>query len=144
MKGRFAMSESKPKITPEQYRKALAGIQLREVYLQSCSSDVNREKFGQNIDVKISDDANYNEQDDNIKISHSYKLRASRGKNHLVKIDCTFCVIVNSKEKFTDDFFDVYKNTSLNILTWPYLRELVQNLTSRMNIPPLTLPLIKR
>lgn len=138
------MSETKPKITPEEYRKVLAGIQLREVYLKSSSFDVNREKFGQNIDVKIDSSADYKKQDDNVNIFHSYKLRASKGKNSVVKIDCTFSIIVSSSEKFTDEFFDVYKNTSLNMSIWPYFRELVQNFTSRMNIPPLTLPLIKQ
>jgi len=52
-------------------------------------------------------------------------------------------LLLKSKEKFTDEFFDVYKEVSLKLNTWPYFREFVNNITSRMNIPPLTIPFFK-
>lgn len=44
----------------------------------------------------------------------------------------------------TPEYFAIYSQVSLPINIWPFFRELVHATTSRMNIPPLTLPLVKR
>lgn len=41
------------------------------------------------------------------------------------------------------DQLDAYAATGAVFSAWPYVRELVQSLTHRMGVPPLTLPLLK-
>ncbi|MBN2053445.1 hypothetical protein JW905_00900 [bacterium] len=42
---------------------------------------------------------------------------------------------------FNDSVWDVFSALNIPLNAWPYLREYVQNVTQRLGIPPLTLPL---
>ncbi len=48
----------------------------------------------------------------------------------------------NVKE-IAEDSRIAFANVNAVYNAWPYLRELVQNISSRMSIPPLTVPLLK-
>ena len=42
--------------------------------------------------------------------------------------------------EITKEFVNVFKDNSIELVSWPYFREFVQNMISRMGFPPLTLP----
>ena len=141
-------SKRSPKLSPEKYAEILRGTELQEIFLESCSASVNREMmFGKvGIEVSIRERASYTKQDDLVKINHSFNLTCTHPeieKGSLIKISATFCLLYTTVPEFDDDFFDVFKETTLPVVSWPYFREFVQNMTQRMSIPPLTLPLIK-
>ncbi|HED37058.1 MAG TPA: hypothetical protein ENI76_02255 [Ignavibacteria bacterium] len=69
--------------------------------------------------------------------------RKPSSKSRYIQIEVTFVVTLKSKFEFTEDFFEIYKEISLHLNTWPYLREFVNQATARMNVPSLTLPLYK-
>jgi hypothetical protein len=98
------------------------------------------------MEVAINTKAQYKYVKDNIVIEHSYILSSkhSGGKIKMLEIEATFKLELISKQPFTDEFFEIYKDSSLMLNTWPFFREFVNSITSRMDIPPLTLPFIKR
>ncbi len=137
----------KYKISPHEYQKILSGIELRSISLQQSKAYYNYEaKLPDSLKIDIQDSSKYKIRDENIvDIFQTYKLDARKpnSKSRYIQIEVTFVVKLYSEENFTEDFFEVYRDVSLHINTWPYLREFVNQQTARMNVPPLTLPLFK-
>ncbi|MEM4625718.1 MAG: hypothetical protein QXJ28_03080 [Candidatus Pacearchaeota archaeon] len=137
----------KPKISPEDYKKILQGLDLISISLKESKTFLNVDITPPTeLNIKIKDEADYKVKEEGIVfVFHKYQIdaRKPQSKTRFFKLEVTFLVKVYSKETFTEDFFDVYKNISLHLNTWPYLREFVNSTTSRMNIPPLTLPFYK-
>jgi len=140
-------TEENLKITPEKYKKILDGLQIETFYLQQSKSFVEPTIKPGDLQIAIEDKATYrNLNDSEVMVEQTYTLKAKdKGKKKTyLTIECTFNVLFSTKHPITDEFFDIYKDTSLPLNTWPFFREFVNNMTARMNIPPLTLPLLKR
>lgn len=133
------------KISPEEYRKILSGIELKNILLKEIKASIEHKYFTENTRITIKDKAQYKNDENELIVTHTYTLTAkNKDKKNALKIVGTFIVIFESNHEINDDFFDIYKETSLPLNVWPFFRELVNSTTSRMNIPPLTLPLLKR
>ena len=133
------------KISPEKYRKILAGIDLKNILLSDLKASVKHSALTENIKISIDDEASFENVNDELVITHKFKLRAGKSsKKTALKIEATFLLVFETQEEITEEFFNVYKEVSLPLNSWPFFRELVYSLTSRMNISPLTLPLLKR
>ena len=133
------------KISPEEYRKILNGIDLKNILLKEVKASIEHKNFSENIKISIKDKASYKNEEDELVITHTYTLTAKgKAKKPALKISGTYIVVFESNNEINDGFFNIYKETSLPLNVWPFFRELVNSTTSRMNIPPLTLPLLKR
>jgi len=134
------------KIKPELYRKILAGIELQKIYLKNFAGKINLDVITKAAIIDISSKADFTTKAENrVEISQKWDIVAKdkSTKSEFISISVTYCLILDSKDKFTKDFFDIYEKTSLPLNTWPFVREFVNSMTARMNIPPLTLPLLK-
>lgn len=138
---------NKPKISPEDYKKILQGLDLISISLKESKTFLNVEITPPTeLRIHIKDEANYKVKEEGIVFvfqKYFIDARKPQSKTRFFQLEVTFLVKVYSKEIFSEDFFDVYKNISLQLNTWPYLREFVNQITSRMNVPPLTLPFYK-
>lgn len=133
-------------ITPEAYRKILHGLDLKSLFLASCSANIDKKAGGPELTINVDDKATYtcNEKNEiEINLGYSLTAKSQLKKSHLI-IKVEYCLLYTSKEVFTPEFFEMFKKANLHINSWPFFRELVYNFTSRMYIPPITLPLIKR
>jgi len=140
-------SPEKKEIAPELYRKILHGLDLKNLFLTSCSSAIDRINIGTEIKIRIDDNASFRKTENNeIEISQKYSLeaRGQNSKRKFLAIKCEFCLVFSSKEEFSEEFFETFKKANLPINSWPFFREFVYNMTSRMYVPPLTIPLLKR
>lgn len=139
--------KDKPKISPENYKKIISGIELMSISLKECDAFINTDiSTPGDLTIDIKEEADYKlKEEKRVHIFHKYTVDARKpgSKSRYVKLGIVFLIRVTSEEKFTDDFFEIYKHISLHLNTWPYLREYINQMTSRMNIPPLTLPLFK-
>ncbi len=137
----------KPKISPEDYKIILQGLDLISISLKESKTFLNTDiNPPTELNIQIKDEANYKVKEEGIVfVFQKYQIdaRKPQSKTRFFQLEVTFLVKVFSKENFTEEFFDVYKNISLHLNTWPYLREFVNQTTSRMNVPPLTLPFYK-
>ncbi len=61
----------------------------------------------------------------------------------LVSVKCELVVVYRTDVEMTPELFDAFKDSTLILNTWPYLREFVHNCTVRAGLPPLVLPLAK-
>jgi preprotein translocase subunit SecB len=133
------------KISPKEYRKILNGIDLKNILLADLKATIKHELLSEGLKISIKDSAQYSYEEDEFIIKNKYVLTAKNNdKKNVLKIEATFIVVFESKYEINDDFFNIYKEISLPLNVWPFFRELVNSTTSRMNIPPLTLPLLKR
>jgi hypothetical protein len=87
-----------------------------------------------------------NDQKFSAKVSFEFKgCPVEEDKNEIIKIEAEFLLTyrLHSKEGFSLD--DLKAFCSMNPLynAWPYWRELVQSMTSRMDVPVFTIPLLK-
>ncbi len=139
---------SKPKLSPEDYRKILNGVNLIEISLKESKTFVNKDiKPATDLEISIKDESQFEQGKDGvINILQHYELdaRKPKSKSRYVQISVTFLVRMMSVEPFTNDFFSIYREISLHLNTWPFFREFAHSTTARMNIPPMTLPLLKR
>ena len=141
------MDNKKFNLSPVEYNKILKGITLETLFLINSKCEFKPyDKFTDELVIKINEANEFNDKDNRININYKYSLSASPKveKVKLLNIQAEYLIVLKSKEKFSDDFYDIYKQLSLPINIWPFFREFVNNMTSRMNIPPLTLPLLKR
>ncbi len=134
------------KISPEEYRRILKGIELQNILLSEIKASVKHEFFSESMKINIKDDSEYEFNEDRFIVTNKYILtsKSNKQKKNALKIEATFRIIFESEYEINDDFFEIYKEISLPLNIWPYFRELVSSITARMNIPPLTLPLLKR
>ena len=133
------------KISPEEYRKILDGTELKNILISNIKADLKHELLTEGMKIVIKDDAQYEMRENDFIIKNKYILTAKNQANKIaLKIECVFIVVFETKYEITDGFFEIYKDLSLPLNVWPFFRELVNSTTARMNIPPLTLPLLKR
>jgi len=142
-------SNKKEKIDPKTYSEILIKLELKEIYLESCSVSHKREELlkQKGLDVAIKDKASYVQKDSKLSVTHKYDLTVKTpemDRGFALKISISFCLTFHSEEIISKDFFDVFRTINLPLNSWPYFREFVQNMTQRMNMPPITLPFVKR
>ncbi len=131
--------------TPEEYRRFIAGIDLRQIQLVEMSCKLDEKLFNDRLTVHISAESAFTDEEGGFTVNHEYKLTGKTAERKIaLKISAVYLLHFSSHRDMTPEYFAVYKEASLPINLWPFFRELVHATTSRMNIPPLTLPLVKR
>lgn len=133
---------------PKKYLNILKDIELNQIYLESCSAELKRRniELHKNLQVIIRDRASFEQIKNKLKITQKFFLTVKTPemkKDFAIKASVAFCLIYGTKTVVDKEFFDTYREVNLPLNTWPYLREYVQSITQRMNVPPLTLPLFK-
>jgi len=141
--------KKKSKIGKKEYIEIIGKIKLNGMYLKSSASEIDRDslflhkKEGHLINIQDEPSMTVRE-DGTVDVFHKYCLEIlSKDKKPVGKIECVFCLNYSPASCFTADFFEEFKKANLHLNTWPFFREFVFNTAARMNIPPITLPLLK-
>jgi len=58
----------------------------------------------------------------------------------LMSIRCSFVARYDTQVRITPEFFAMFRESTLILNVWPYIREFVQSCVVRAGLPPLTLP----
>ncbi|MEN6520086.1 MAG: hypothetical protein ABFD46_02910 [Armatimonadota bacterium] len=135
-------------LKPKEYRIVLEGLNLLSLELENCimKSTQDMSDRSASISNRIDDSQAAFEPrpDGTVIVKHRYSEKTKIGKKVVFSLDATFRLVFQSKNEFSDDFFIIFRAVSLNLYTWPYFRELLNNLSSRTGMPPLTLPMLKK
>ncbi len=136
------------KLTPAEYAEILEGFQLDRIALHSCRSIINLDDIDPSklsIKVNIKGKHSHSIKEEFVEVFQSYSLVARNNKNKksFVEIEANYRLIFTSSSQISEDFLEIYQETSLEFVVWPFFRELVHNMSSRMDIPPLTIPFVK-
>ncbi len=131
------------RIDPKEYARILETLELKNLYLEKGSFNVNREQLKGSLTLNIKDTFSYRSAESGIEIVAEYTLMGkNKEKKSTIRLKATFVLQYETPEEITDDFFDVFKEVSLPFIVWPFVREYVYSITSRMYLPPITLPQI--
>jgi len=130
------------------YSQFIDGLKLQEIYLKSANINYLEEvNFKKPVLIKTKASARLETLPGNVlKVIQKYNFVAkSKGEEETtyLRISCEFVVHYDSKIKPNAEVFDVFKNYTLRLNTWPYFREFVHNSIARMNLPPMIAPLLK-
>lgn len=138
----------KPKISPEEYRNLLDALELDTLYLIELSSKFNEDVNSPSLKLDTNEKHSFLQEGSILKIIYSYKLMAidESTNDPAIVISTKYTVRYNLTKdvSISKDFMSVFSELTLGMLLWPYFREMVSNVISRMGLPPLVLPLKKR
>lgn len=136
-------------ISPDEYKKQLKNINLSQILVAESKSKFDY--LGKNVFLSSEFDPQFNLdhktdyrlKDNSCIINSKWSLEISdKSDKEYLNIEAEYVVFISSKKKLSHDFWDIYKSTSIPLIVYPYFREFVQTTSYRMNIPPLTLPII--
>lgn len=136
---------NKEKIKPEVYRKVLEGINIVNISVKKAMLDCKTiPEDTLNIDVEST--ATFtNISHETFAVQLCYVLNGkTEGNKGKLEIQCEYELIYSTTQPINDSFFEIFKDIHLQTAAWPFFREFVYSMTSRMYIPPFTLPLVKR
>jgi len=132
-------------LKPEDFNAILSGIQLSSISLSSSKTEVKREFIDDKMSIAITTESTFKNEKAGFSSVVEIKLIATNSeKKHPIKINASYFIIFEAPADITTEFFEIYKDHGLIMTVWPFFREFVFDHTSKMNIKPLTLPLIKR
>jgi len=149
VKKQKSLKSKKELISREIYNKILYGLELEQIILIDAKASfeiakINLPEKSGNIDVDPKENVKVSFEDKNLIGTHGLKLIGKIKDQKLFEISCTFVCLFKSKEKLSKEFAERFKQRNLRIYTVPYLREFIQNMSLRMCMPPLVLPMYKR
>ena len=131
----------------EDYLQFLGQLEITDVRLVSAKLDnfafpMPSRHYSVNVRTRTS----YENAKGRIDMFHHYNLRilAQGTQRPVAKLSVVFCVSYSSQIPMADEIFDIFKEHSLPLTTWPYFREFVHNTFSRMGWLGVVTPAFKR
>lgn len=126
------------------YANALSGIDVKQVSFFEVSAKL----FPENLtEGKINIDSNNTVEISGGESSHSiiavdgYDLTGLIDGKEVFQIRLRVVVVFSVHEKPSDHFLRIFQDNTLKVITYPYVRQKVQSLTSDLGLPPLVLPM---
>ena len=127
-------------LSPQKYFEYLDKIQLESICLDSLTAKANRELEGSK-GLAFDEKAKYKKYKGGFSIKHTGTLTVKSRNKNFVKIQTVYVLDFATEIELPDEFFEIYMGTSLPAQVWSFVRQTFYDMTSRMCLPPLTLPL---
>jgi len=136
-------------IKPEEYKEILKCIDLKSISLVESSFKISDEfNPAGRVSLNMNDKYSFEEKDSMIIFHTNFKFTGSKEDSSTLKKMPLFTlkgefIAIYEKNKeihITDDFFEVFKEISLSMIVWPYIREYIQSTIVRSGLPPFSLP----
>ncbi len=135
----------KPSISPEKYNIILKHLSLNDIRLKDLNSKFDETLMQGNLILDVREKHKFKQEVDFLSIFYQFHFTA---KDELVEkpaieIKATYLVTYKVAEgiKVTKEFMKIFSELTIGFLLWPYFRELTNNITYRMGIPPVVLPM---
>lgn len=138
------LNEIEKKISPSQYREMLKHLELRDVFLREINSVLYSRDIEKRAKLNFSENFEIlNVENQEALLEAGYELTAKCGRRNIFKIKVKYNIQFVMTESLPEEFFYLYSQHSMPLQTYPYFRELVNSIISRMGLPPLVLGLRK-
>lgn len=141
-----------PPISEEDFLTVLQGLEIITIDVDDFSGEVvNRAKLlsrDTKRRISVTEKSEFRCGDDTeVIVKHCYTLtvmaEGEDKKEKLLTLALRFRLLYDSKEPFTDDFFEQFRQMSLRVQTAPFARAWIHDHCLRMGVPPLIMPLIR-
>lgn len=133
----------------EKYNNFVKNVELNKIVLYKLDSYFNYEllekELGQAlVDFKPSFSLKYKAEAKFIaEAQFSVSVKVQETSEELIKIDASFLLFYILKEKCADDVLEEFIKRNVPLNAWPYGREIISSITSRMGLPALNIGLYK-
>jgi len=135
----------------DSYQKYLANIALYSIGLDSINANLNREAFWDAHKESEPSITNYvssryqvsdfDEDHFDMEASLLFQMRDTSG-NAFLTIEMTYFAHFHPKSgKFDRKLSEQFAQGEARLIFWPYFRQATSDMSARMHIPPVTLPL---
>ncbi len=136
--------DAKKKIPPKKYNELLQHINLRDIFVTEINSKLFERNFPGSAKLQFDESTNLKDfGEDLVEIEVLYKLKAKNGRKKVFDILIKYSVLFELDKEVPEEFFMIYSKHSLPLQTFPYFREYINTILSRMGLPQLILPLRK-
>ena len=134
----------------EEYKKLIECIELKKIVLCSLNCQLNsdiliQQKSGQ-AKVELKPSFRLKSKDEKtICAEANFNVNVFDEKNNekILNIYSSFLLIYTLEEECEDSAIEEFIKRNIPLNAWPYGREIISNLTSRMGLPPLDIGLYK-
>ena len=133
-------------LTPDEYAHRLRDVELTGLTLENLTADSDKDAIapGGSIRLRIRRDVSATANESGVTgLLLLYTVTGAVGRKRAVHIRAQYRIHLRSSSELTAEFLAIYARSSADLNVWPFLRELVHSLTSRMDVPILTLPLLQ-
>jgi preprotein translocase subunit SecB len=135
-------AEKEWRLSPEKYNKLLSRIELRDIALRDVHASCGVGRFEEKVYLSLKESAEIEDRStDKVTITISYDLKGKYKRRNAFSVKATYAVTFDLNDELPDEFFEIFRQTSLPLYTYPYFRELANSSISRMGLPPLVMPL---
>ena len=126
-------------------------VELIAMGVKRCACAIDRRAYGhlrkQREDEirQISATVNLAEQGEGFfdgTIGYELVVRDKNNKNEPVRLECVFEAHFHGPKAMRRADAERFLETYFRVISWPYFRQFVSDMTARMAIPPLVLPLL--
>jgi preprotein translocase subunit SecB len=131
-------------MSPEKFSNVLGNIEIKKVNFLDVASKyyVENLKEGE-ITVQANNEVELqtNEESRTLVAIDKYRLKGQVKGAPLFEIDLKLMVVFDAKVQPDKEFLTLFEQNTLKVITYPYVREAVQDLTTKMGLAPLVLPM---
>ncbi len=138
------LKDALQKISPQEYNAYLTRIEIQDSYLKriQCSSQ-SRSVTGQATFNFSEDIGQVSVIEEKASVELKYAVQVKEAEQVVCDLGVDFVLTYTVQGELPEEFYVIFKNYTIPLQCFPYLRELVQSMTSRMGLPSLILPLRK-
>ncbi len=140
------MNQNK-KPNPEKYREFIGAVQLRNIKLIELNTRINDEQSTSDSILKVSIKTTNEHKifDDMLMFDVNYILAMKRSQKVVLKIKAKYNITYSllKEIEIDEEIIDFFSKINLPLNLWPFFRELCNDVTAKMRIPSIVLPLLK-
>jgi preprotein translocase subunit SecB len=138
------LEAAKQVVDAERYSQYLRGLELGNIFLKDVKATLHSHNLEGKKSFSFSEEVIVNEQgSDHAVLTVNYTVKAKAGRRKITDIRAKYLVVLLTEQESPEAFFTLYGEYNLPLQLYPYLRECVHSLFSKMGLPPLVLPLRK-
>lgn len=140
---------NKYKLTPQEYRQLLSKIELDSITLIETRAKYSEASFCENIDISIKESSKSNIEQGILKIylSITFLAKEKQTEAEYIKVSIKYRLdfkLDTDASLINDEFVKILTENTVKISIWPYFRQELSDLVSKMNLPAFILPLKRK
>lgn len=128
------------------YQELIRSIDIKNINLKKLEVDCPSVSHHQNIEISASQERfTFNREGELLTVLAEFNVKGFTEIQNVFSINFTLELnyLLDSQLEFENQYFELFTQNNVPVNVWPFARELVSNLTTRMGFPPLILPVLK-
>lgn len=133
-----------PNLTPEQFSRYLRGTVLLDISAWSVAADRFTDTLPEELEIRYAEKSELMSTSDSratILTSYGVRIHGAGSSEILAEMEVTFRAVYEVPEAMQKEIYDQFKKVTLRIHTVPFAREWFRDMSSRMGLDPIVLPL---